>query len=353
MRSFIICCAALVVAGVGAGSASADGPVLGVDAGGTGVVARTGNARYVTMPANGNTVVARVNPHGGRILASRLVRGTFTIPVVAYDGSAAGLSADSRTLVLIQPRTRYPRAQTPLMIVDARRLRTLEVVRLHGDFSFDAISPRGSLVYLIEYVSPTDPTRYRVRAYDLVAKRLLAQPVVDPREPGEKMGGSPLTRATSPNGRWAYTLYDETGKTPFVHALDTSTRSARCIDLDTLTSTNLWRLRLDLDAAAHTLTVNSGRRPRVTIDTRSFRTSAPSEPAAFRWQPIAGGAAAAVAAITVLFVVLVRRRRHQPALVPSGSISLSTCGVAARPGSAARRRPVARRAASTGWGAGR
>ena len=314
MRSLIICSAVLLVAGVGAGSAGADGlPVLGVDAGGTGVVARSGDARYVTVPANGNTVVARVNPHGGRVLASRLLRGRFTIPAVAYDGSAAGLSADGRILVLIQPRASFPRAQTPLMIVDARRLRTLEVVRLPGDFSFDAISPGGSLVYLIEYISPTDPTRYRVRAYDLAANHLLAQPVVDPREPGEKMGGSPLTRATSPNGRWAYTLYNGAGKTPFLHALDTSMRSARCIDLDALTGTNLSRLRLEVDATAHTLTVNSGRKPLVVIDTRSFRTSPPSETAAFRWKPVAG-ATAALAALAALFLVLVRRRRQQPAL---------------------------------------
>jgi hypothetical protein len=314
MRS-LMCCAALLAAGVGAGSAGADGlPVLGVDAGGTGVMAHSGDARYVTVPANGDTVVARVNPHNGQVLASRLVRGTFTIPAVAYDGSAAGLSGDGHTLVLIQPRARFPRAQTPLMVVDAQRLRTLQIVRLHGDFSFDAISPRGSLVYLIEYTSPTDPTRYRVRAYDLAAARLLAQPVVDPREPGEKMGGNPLTRATSPNGRWAYTLYDGAGKTPFVHALDTSTRSARCIDLEALTGTNLSRMRLHVDAAAHTLTVNSRQRPVVVIDTRSFQTSPPSEPAAFRWKPVAGATAAALAAVTALLLLLIRRRRQQPAL---------------------------------------
>jgi hypothetical protein len=185
---------------------------------------------------------------------------------------------------------------------------------LHGDFSFDAISPRGSLVYLIEYISPTDPARYRVRAYDLAADRLLAQPVVDPLEPGEKMGGSPLTRATSPDGRWAYTLYDGSGKTPFVHALDTTTRSARCIDLDALTGMNLSRMRLRVDAAAHTLTVNSGRQSLVVIDTRSFRTSSPSEPAAYRWEPVAGAGVAALAAVTTLVLVLVRRRRQQPAL---------------------------------------
>jgi hypothetical protein len=309
MRS-LMCCAVLLAAGVGAGSAGADGlPVLGVDAGGTGVVARSGDARYVTVPANGNTVIARVNPHGGRIVASRVVRGTFTIPAVAYDGSAAGLSADGRTLVLIQPRAGFPRAQTPLMVVDAQRIRTLQIVRLRGDFSFDAISPRGSLVYLIEYVSPTDPTRYRVRAYNLGTNRLLPNPVVDPREPGEKMGGSPLTRATSPNGRWAYTLYDAAGKTPFVHALDTSTRSARCVDLDALTGTNLSHMSLHVDAPAHTLTVNNGRRSLTVIDTRSFRTSSPSQPAAFSWKPVAGAAAAALAAVAALFLVLVRRQQ--------------------------------------------
>jgi DNA-binding beta-propeller fold protein YncE len=315
MRSFVLC-AVLLAAGIGAPTAGADGlPVLGVDAGGTGVVARSDDARYVTVPANGNTVVARVDPHSGRILASRLFRGTFTIPAVAYDGSAAGLSADGRTLVLIQPRARFPRAQTPLMVLDAQRLRPLRIVRLRGDFSFDAISPRGSLVYLVEYISPTDPTSYRVRAYDLSTDRLLARPVVDPREPGEKMGGSPLTRATSPNGRWAYTLYNGGGRAPFVHALDTSTRSARCIDLDALAGTDLSRLRLHVDAAADTLTVTSGPRPVVVIDTLSFRTSSPSEPAAFPWKPVAGSGAAALAAVGALFLVLARRSRQRPALV--------------------------------------
>ena len=277
-------------------------------------VVLNGQPRTVTVPANRDTLVARVNPHGGRVVASTVVGGRFTIPAVAYDGSAAGLSADGHTLVLIQPRTSFPRAQTPLMVVDAQRLRTLQVVRLHGDFSFDGISPHGSFLYLIEYTSPTDPTRYRVRAYDLATDRLLAQPVVDPREPGEKMGGSPLTRATSLDGRWAYTLYDGAGKTPFVHALDTSTRTARCIDLDALTGTDLSRVRLHVDAAAHTLTVNSGRRAVVVIDTRSFRTSSPSEPTAFPWKAAVGAAAAALAAVTALFLVLVRRRRQQPAL---------------------------------------
>jgi hypothetical protein len=217
----------MLAATVGAGGARADGlPVLGIDVGGVGVATPSEDARYVTLPAGSNTVLARVNPTGGRVLASRLLPGVFTVPAVAYDGSASGLSGNGQTLVLIQPRISFPRARTPLMVVDTRKLRPTKLIRLHGDFSFDAISPRGSVMYLIQYLSPTDPSRYLVRAYNLRAGRLLAKPITDPREPAEKMRGAPLTRATSANGRWAYTLYDGAGKTPFVHALDTRKRTA-------------------------------------------------------------------------------------------------------------------------------
>jgi hypothetical protein len=270
-----------VLAGVvAAGPARADGlPVLGIDVGGSGVVTTSGDARYVTIPAGRATVVARVAAEGGQIVASRLLRGTFTIPAVAYDRSASGLSADGRALVLIQPRRTFPRARTTLVALDAASLRPRRVIRLQGDFSFDAISPRGRLVYLIQYVVPDDPTRYLVRAYDLQTGRLLARPITDPREPGDKMRGSPITRVSSAGGRWAYTLYDGAGSTPFVHALDTSTRSARCVDLHGLSGRNAWRLRLGLDRAGTTLTVSRRGQPLATIDTRTFavrlRTLAP------------------------------------------------------------------------------
>jgi hypothetical protein len=266
-----------LLASMGAAGARADGlPVLGVDVGGAGVAAQSGDARYVTLPAGPNTIVAHVDPAGGRVLASRLVRGVFTIPAVAYDGSASGLTADGRTLVLIQPRVSFPRAQTPLLVIDTRQLRPRKVIRLRGDFSFDAISPRGSLLYLIQYLTPTDPTRYLVRAYDLGADRLLATPVSDPRESGRKMRGRPLTRASSANGRWAYTLYEGAGKTPFVHALDTSSRRAHCIDLEMLAGTNLSGLHLRLNRAAGTLTVTNNRRPVAIVDTRTFQAHAPA-----------------------------------------------------------------------------
>jgi hypothetical protein len=266
---------------VAAGSARADGlPVLSVDAGPTGVVTPAGSARYVTIPAGRRTVVARVRRGGGRIIRSRLLPGTFTIPAVAYDGSAGGLSADGRTLVLITPRTGFPRSQTTLLVLGARGLAARATIRLEGDFSFDAISPQGRLLYLIQYNQPTDPTRYLVRAYDLQRGRLLHAPVVDPRERGEKMRGNPLSRALSPDGRWAYTLYDGAGGTPFVHALDTSGRTARCIDLDALAGSQyLWRLRLGVSRDGGTLTIRDGKEPELLVDTRTFK---PREPTAVK-----------------------------------------------------------------------
>ena len=94
---------------VAAGAARADGlPVLGIDAGPNGIVAPSGEERYVTIPAGINTVVARVGTSDGRIAASRLLPGELTIPAVAYDGSASGLSGDGTRLVLIQPRAELP-----------------------------------------------------------------------------------------------------------------------------------------------------------------------------------------------------------------------------------------------------
>jgi hypothetical protein len=273
---------AAILAGAGAATASADGlPVLGVDVGSKGVTVPGAAARYVTLWAGPrSTVVARVARNGGRIVRSRFLDGTFTIPAVAYDGSASGLSADGSELVLIQPRTSFPRARTSFAVFDARRLRLLKLLRLRGDFSFDAISPSGDRIYLIQYLSSTDPTKYAVRAYDVQAGRLLAHPVVDPHEADEQMRGQPLSRAMSPDGRWAYTLYDGNGKTPFVHALDTSRGTARCIDVDALENEKyLWGFRLDVRDRGKRLVIRNGSVPELIVNTETFAVSnAPAPP---------------------------------------------------------------------------
>jgi hypothetical protein len=234
-RGVAIIGTALVAIAIAPARAQGDGlPIPGIDAGPSGVTTPGAAARIVTVAAGRDTVVARIRRAGGQVLGSRVLHGSFTVPAVALDGSPGGLSGDGRTLVLIRPRAAFPRARTRFAVLAPRRLALRRTFTLTGDFSFDALSPDGSRLYLIEYTSRIDPTHYRVRAYDLRRGRMLRAPIVDSREPDEQMRGYPITRATSPDGRWAYTLYDGAAGHPFIHALDTRRGEAACIDLDDL-----------------------------------------------------------------------------------------------------------------------
>jgi hypothetical protein len=272
---------ATVVALMAAPGAAADGlPVLGIDVGSEGVTVPAAAARYVALPAGPReTLLAKVMQSGGQVAGSRVLPGRFTIPAVAYDYTAGGLSADARTLVLVRPRVRFPQRRTIFAVVDARRLRLREVLTLRGDFSFDAISPDGRSLYLVQYLSPRDPTRYLVRLYDLRAGKLLREPVIDPREVGDVMRGSPVSRAASPDGRFAYTLYDGAGEHPFIHALDTERRTARCIDLHALMSRDdIFDMRVGVGPGG-TLTVSDvvGGDALLVVDARTGRVWEPGE----------------------------------------------------------------------------
>jgi hypothetical protein len=272
-----IAVAASIAAAASPASAGGAKVPLGADIEAAAVSAPGGSVEYLTRRAGRATVVeARDRPSGDLLRAVRL-SGHYAVPAVAYDGSAGGLSADGRTLFLADARNRFPSASTTFAILDAKRLRPRGVLRLPGDFSFDALSPDGSLLYLINYLSPRDETRYRVRVYDLGARRLLAKPVVDPNEPPDEMSGRPITRATSPGGRWAYTLYDGT-EHPFIHALDTERRRAVCIDLDlggTAPRRGLYGLRLDVPSGGSPLRVLAGQRVLASVDTETFRVTEP------------------------------------------------------------------------------
>jgi len=307
--------AALAAAGALAGGAHADGlPVLDIDAGPTGVASK--DSRYVTLhPARKQTLVARISRGSGHVVNSRVLRGRFTIPAVAYDGAAAGLSADARTLVLISPRPGFPRRTTEFALLDAQTLRLRDTLRLRGDFSFDALSPDARRLYLIHYTSKDDPLQYDVRAFDVAQRKLDPRPIVDPREPDEEMNGHPLTRATSPDGRWAYTLYEGSDH-PFVHALDTVNRDARCIDLDWLHGRkDLWQLRFGVAPDGRDLSVNAGGKPVAVVQTATWEATrppvaadddGPAVPFAF------AGAAAPLASVRLLYAFK-SRTRSRPA----------------------------------------
>jgi hypothetical protein len=317
MRARFLLPLVIVSMGVLASTARADGlPLLGTSVGAVGLDAPNGHVRFATLPAGSGTILVRTERDGGRVLGYRYLRERLTIPAVAYDGSLSGFSHDGTTLVLIRPRRGFPRHTSPFVLVDAKTLSIRDSVTLRGDFSFDAISPDGGTLYFIQYLSAKDPTRYAVRAYDVQAARLLREPVVDRSEPDEDMHGNPLSRVTSTDGRWAYTLYDGAGMAPFVHALDTVGAEAHCIDLDSLAGRNdLFDLRLRRGGGG-TLVVSTVREPLAVIDLATLQVTEPTtapgahEDQGLPWLPIGGGIGLLAAAAGGL--LLLRRRRLAP-----------------------------------------
>lgn len=222
--------------------------MVGFGSGPSGVSVPGQPETYVSLPPkDGKTELLKVGRDGEGVAATRTLPGEFSVPAVAYDGTTAGLSNDGETLVLIKPRRSFQQRTTSLTVVDPSSLRLRQELELDGNFSFDAVTPDGSVIYLIEYTSNNDPSAYAVRAYDVGTGQLLPDPIVDPDEADKDMRGSPITRESEASGRWAYTLYDGLGEHPFVHALDTTGRVAHCIDLDALAdSPNFYELELAL-----------------------------------------------------------------------------------------------------------
>jgi len=262
----VICAAAATPAASGNG-----GPSPGVRQGWDGIAAK--NVRYVTLTTAGWTTLAKIQRDGGRVLNWVNIKGTWGVPAVAFDGTTAGLTRDGRTLVLGQVRTSPGfRRHTSFAFINTKHLRNAGTLRIRGDHSFDALSPGGRYLYLVEYVSQQDLSRYRVRAYDLRARELLPAPVVDKREGESVMQGSPMSRLASPDGTWVYTLYGN-GRYPFIHALDTRNVEAVCIDLPkSWNRIDVAGLRLRWMADGRlTVRYQSGGRPLATVDVKRLR----------------------------------------------------------------------------------
>ena len=75
MRSVIVCCVALLVAGVGAEARAPTDCRCSASTWRTGVVAPSGEERYVTMPAGREHGRRARRPADGRIVASRSLAG--------------------------------------------------------------------------------------------------------------------------------------------------------------------------------------------------------------------------------------------------------------------------------------
>jgi hypothetical protein len=310
MRRLVLTSAFALLA-LAPGSAAGSGPTYLMQ-GWTGVTAPGVPVRYVTLAAGSETVLAVIRRSTGRVLSWRPLHGTWGVPLVAQDGATGGLSRDGKTLVLGEQHPIGTTGASRFLLLDTGTLRVRRRIALPGDFSFDALSPGGGTLFLIQHVAGSDVTSYRVRAYDVVRGRLLPRVIADRRQASWVMHGTPVARATSADGRWVYTLYQQPDGYPFVHALDAVRRSAVCVGIPWQGSQDsLWATVLSLDRGGKTLTLSTHRgRPLFTMDTTTFVV------ARVRRHPGGGfplalvlGAAGGAAALAALALALRRRLR--------------------------------------------
>jgi len=275
MRFILGSLASLALAAVIAvGAAGANGSPYspGLAYGWPGVGARSDGIRFVAFGMPKSTIVAAIRPRDGRVLESRVFRGFYGVPLVAYDGTPGGLSGDGKSLVLgSYGPLPGESGKTRFLVLKTGTVGVRRLVVLPGSWSYDAISPDGSTLYLVEHISAGPNPRYRVRAFAVPDGRLLPEPIVDTRENEALMRGQPATRTTTGDGRWAYTLYARPKQEPFVHALDTRGRKAYCIDLPLeLDQQRQMALRLKLADDGRRLTVRAGARVLADVDTKTF-----------------------------------------------------------------------------------
>jgi len=208
--------------------ASAAFPAPFAAQGGEGVLSNDGALRFVAIDAEGSTLIAATKTGDGSAWKSQTVAGSFGIPMLTQRGPAGGMFRDGSAFVL--QSTGY-KATTQFMLLSTQDLATRDSIALKGNFAFDALSPDGSRLYLIQHRSEQDVQHYTVRAYDLNAHKLLPGRIADRTQKGWVMQGWPVSRATSDSGRWAYTLYANPGGMPFIHALDTVKGVAHCVGI--------------------------------------------------------------------------------------------------------------------------
>jgi hypothetical protein len=210
-------------------SALAAYPTPYAQQGNPGVLSTDGAVRFVAYDAPGaTTTLAAVSASDGSRLRSSTLPGSFGVPMLTYNGVAGGLSHDGKTLVLqsvgLPPKKRFT-------IVGTDDLAARDTIALSGLFGYDALSPDAKTLYLIQRKSSTDYDHYVVRAYDLALHTLLPGRIADRTQKTWVMQGRATARATTADGRWVYTLYQNPGGYPFVHALDTVKGIAHCIGL--------------------------------------------------------------------------------------------------------------------------
>lgn len=200
----------------------------------TGVPARDDWGRIFTATtAGGRTTVRDVAVQPGLGGPEVVIDGAWKLPTIGPDPLPVGLSLDGSTLVLVeatQPAGSGPKATSRFAVLSAVPLEgPARMITLDGRFGYDALSPNGSTLYVVEHLDSDEGGRYQVRAVDVASGKLADAVIVDKRNLDEQMAGYPLAQVRRADGL-VLTLYQGV-EHPFIHELNSVESWAVCIDL--------------------------------------------------------------------------------------------------------------------------
>jgi hypothetical protein len=275
MMRRLVPCLAVVAALAAAPGALAAFPGPYAVQGGQGVLSKDGSLRFVAAKSAEGTTVSAISTKDKSVQMSRTFDTALGVVTLTPDGPGEGLTRDGSAFVL---QTAGFSTRTQFVVLRTRDLSTQDRFTLKGTFAFDALSPNGSMLYLIQHKTVNDIDHYIVRGYDLRTHTLLPGRIADKTQRSWVMQGWAVARATSANGRWVYTLYANPGGYPFVHALDTVRRVAHCVGVPwpaTAEQGELWSFTLTLEGNRLAL-VQPNRSVYRYINTTSWRLSKPA-----------------------------------------------------------------------------
>ena len=232
-----------------------------------------GSLRFFATKAGADTAVSAIRTSGGATVQRQTVSGAYGIPTLTQDGLAGGLFHDGSAFVLQNVGIER---KSSFVILGAQDLALRDTITLGGTFGFDALSPDASKLYLIQHLATNDIQHYVVRAYDLTTHKLMPGRIADKTQKSWVMQGWAVSRVTSADGRWAYTLYANPGGYPFIHALDTVDGVAHCVGLPWKANDQdaVYNFTLALNGSSVAVKWQDGRTWRL-VNRTSWRLSAP------------------------------------------------------------------------------
>ncbi|MDG4798111.1 hypothetical protein [Micromonospora sp. WMMD1082] len=211
-----------------------------------GIATADGRLAYASVPDGGDTALWRID--AGRGVASARVRlpGRWVPQTVSADGTRVALTTEEVSVTKERPAGRDV---TPVLIADAGGVR--QRLRLPGNVVPEAFTHDLAGLFVLEWLPPQAPDRYRVRVVDLatgVPGPLFTRakgPI--PAGAEEEMRGDGRQALLAPDRTVLYTLYthqpdhqhtrDRISGRPgsdvhaFVHTLHLAQRWAYCVDL--------------------------------------------------------------------------------------------------------------------------